>query len=153
MPQNSQLQDEHQRGRRLIRVQQRHQVVILDMTENVCFMRYLLFLLHLLIHKLNSNLDRKKTFLSEKTLTVKVQAKPHSKSFVKYPTITYSCHFFNLLLQHLVSNFRWRWTEERQWCRQWEEAKYIEKLKQIKNKIKQIVNSQSSRYLWSNLKL
>lgn len=58
-----QLQDQHQGGRRLVRVQQRHQLVILDALEDVRLMSHLLLLLHLLTDKLHRHLNRKKTIM------------------------------------------------------------------------------------------
>lgn len=55
-----QLQDEHQTGGRLIGVQQWHQLVILDILQNVCLMSHLLLLLHLLAHKLHCHLVENK---------------------------------------------------------------------------------------------
>lgn len=52
-----QLEDQHQRGGRLVRVQQRHQLVMLHVAEDVRLVRHLLLLLHLFAHKLNRNLD------------------------------------------------------------------------------------------------
>lgn len=54
-----QLQDQHQGGGRLVRVQHRHQLGVLDMAEEICLMSHLLLFLHLLTHKLHSNLNRK----------------------------------------------------------------------------------------------
>lgn len=62
-----QLQDQHQRSGRLIGVQQRHQLVVLHVQEDVCLVSHLLLLLHLLTHKLNGDLSRHKGTRNWKT--------------------------------------------------------------------------------------